>query len=169
MYVGSEIIKERDSEKSSTNYTYELIAFDPGNAGYGVSESPIFKKIFRPPYIIRTFGADSPLVSPVTLLLNAQLQKKSIPGQNDTEWYETNMKWYRLSMKTEVWTPKKLYKSRQLPLRKSLSQSSDQNSSWIMNLEENSCRNHESLRHKPQESWISRFKWFRFNPRERSD
>ena len=34
-----------------------------------------------------------------------------------------------------------------------------------MNLEENSCRNHESLRQKRQESWISRFKWFRFKPR----
>ena len=32
-----------------------------------------------------------------------------------------------------------------------------------MNL--NSCRNHESLRQKRQESWISRFKWFRFYPR----
>ena len=28
----------------------------------------------------------------------------------------------------------------------------------------NSCRNHESLRQKRQESWISRFKWFRFYP-----
>ena len=27
-------------------YTYELIAFDPGNEGYGVSESPLF--IFFP-------------------------------------------------------------------------------------------------------------------------
>ena len=34
-----------------------------------------------------------------------------------------------------------------------------------MNLKENSCRNHESLRQKRQESWISRFKWFRFKPR----
>ena len=30
-----------------------------------------------------------------------------------------------------------------LPLGKSVSQSGDQNSSWIMNLEENYCRNHE--------------------------
>ena len=29
--------------KSSTKYTYKLVAFDPGNAGYGVSESPIFQ------------------------------------------------------------------------------------------------------------------------------
>ena len=28
------------------------------------------------PYIIRAFGADSPLVSPVTLVLNVQLQEK---------------------------------------------------------------------------------------------
>ena len=34
-----------------------------------------------------------------------------------------------------------------------------------MNLEENSCRNHESLKQKRQESWISRFKWSRFYPR----
>ena len=37
----------------------------------------------EPPYIIRTFGADSTLVSPVTLVLNVQLQKNSIPGQNE--------------------------------------------------------------------------------------
>ena len=58
------------------------IAFDPGNAGYVVSESPIF--IFfsfpgehapKPPNIIRAFGADSRLVSPVTLVFNVQLQK----------------------------------------------------------------------------------------------
>ena len=29
----------------------------------------------EPPYIIRTFGADNTLVSPVTLVLNVQLQK----------------------------------------------------------------------------------------------
>ena len=50
----------------------------------------------------------------------------------------------------ERWTPKKQYKNE---------------SSWIMNLEENYCRNHESSRQKRQESWISRFKWFRFYPR----
>ena len=37
----------------------------------------------EPPYIIRTFGADSTLVSPVTLVVNVQLQKNSIPGQNE--------------------------------------------------------------------------------------
>ena len=34
--------EERYSEKSSTKYTFELIAFDSGNVGYDVSESPIF-------------------------------------------------------------------------------------------------------------------------------
>ena len=34
--------EERYSEKSSTKYTYELIALDSGNVGYGVSECPIF-------------------------------------------------------------------------------------------------------------------------------
>ena len=34
--------EERYSEKSSTKYTYELIAFASGNVGYGVSESQIF-------------------------------------------------------------------------------------------------------------------------------
>ena len=29
----------------------------------------------EPPYLIRAFGADSTLVSPVTLVLNVQLQK----------------------------------------------------------------------------------------------
>ena len=37
----------------------------------------------EPPYIIRTFGADSTLVSPVTLVRNVQLQKNTIPGQNE--------------------------------------------------------------------------------------
>ena len=41
----------------------------------------------------------------------------------------------------------------------------DKKSSWIMNLEENFSKNHESFRQKRQESWISRFKWFRFIPR----
>ena len=41
----------------------------------------------------------------------------------------------------------------------------DQKSSWVINLKENSCKNHESLRQKRQESRISRFKWFRFCPR----
>ena len=37
----------------------------------------------EPHYIIRTFGADSTLVSPVTLVLNVQLLKNSIRGQNE--------------------------------------------------------------------------------------
>ena len=41
----------------------------------------------------------------------------------------------------------------------------DQKSSWVMNLKENSCKNHESLGQKRQESRISRFKWFLFCPR----
>ena len=71
----------------------------------------------------------------------------------------------------KVWTPKKetIQNETKLPLWKSLSQSGDQNSSWIMNLEEHSPRSHKSLRQKRQESWISRFKWFRFYPWERSN
>ena len=48
--------------------------FDPGNAGYGVSESPIFQNFPGgacpgPPYIIRGIGPDSLFVSPVTWCL----------------------------------------------------------------------------------------------------
>ena len=43
LYLGLGIMSNRDSEKSSTKYRNELIVFDPGNAGYGVSESPISK------------------------------------------------------------------------------------------------------------------------------
>ena len=46
MYFGSAIMNN-ETEKSSTKYTYEFIAFDPGNVGYGVYESPIFKIFFR--------------------------------------------------------------------------------------------------------------------------
>ena len=40
---------------------YKLVVFDPGNAGYGVSESPIFQNFPGehapgPPYIIRDSG-----------------------------------------------------------------------------------------------------------------
>ena len=63
LYFGSGIMNNKlDSEKSSTKYTYELIAFDSGDAGYGVSESPIFKFFFPgehapgPSYIISAFG-----------------------------------------------------------------------------------------------------------------
>ena len=46
-----------------------------------ISESPMFNFFFHgkhvpePPYIVRACGADSTLVSPVTLVLNVQLQK----------------------------------------------------------------------------------------------
>ena len=66
-----------------------------------VSESLIFKRFSGGacpsglPYIIRAFGAESLLVSPVTLVLNVQLQTKTpyqvktipsdmIPIRNDT-------------------------------------------------------------------------------------
>ena len=129
-----------------------------------------FQKCFRGskppdhPYIIRAFGADSPLVSPVTLVLNVQFQKKknSTPGQKG--WLYRA--WMKTEQLTEVWTPKKLYKTRLSChwdwIIKSIG---DQKSSWIMNLEEKFCRNHESLRQKRQESWISRFKRFRFYSR----
>ena len=81
------------------------------------------------------------------LVLNVQLQKISMPKQN--EW------WY------QVWMKQKFEHQRIQNVTKSIG---DQKSSWIMNL--NSCRNHESLRRKRQKSWmISRFKWFRFYPR----
>ena len=129
------------------------------------------------PYIICAFRTDSPLVSSVTLVLNVQLQKNSltaaIPGQNVSEWYDTDMKWFRLWMKTEVWTPKKLCKMRLSCywswVTKSLSQSGDQKSSRIMNLQENSCRNHDyqdsndsaSTPEKDQtspETWVCNFR-----------
>ena len=89
-----------DSEKSSTKYTYELIAFDPGNAGYRVSESPIFNNPPPLPYIIRAFGADSPLVSPVTLCLMFSFRKTPCGDKtNDdtkSEWSKSlNTKEYK--------------------------------------------------------------------------
>ena len=68
------------NETLRTKYTYELIAFHLGNAGYGVSEGPIFKFVSggtcpRTPHIIRAFRADSQLVSSNNLVLNVQLQK----------------------------------------------------------------------------------------------
>ena len=118
----------------------------------GVSESPIFKNFSGgacpgPHYIIRAFGADSPLVSPVTLVPNVHtlcsVTKKKIENRS-------------------LNTKKTIQNETMLPLKKSIG---DQKSSWIMNLEENFSKNHESLRQKRQESWISRFKWFRFIPR----
>ena len=75
---------------------YELIAFDSGNDGYGLSESPIFN-FFKgehapgPPCIMRAFGADSPLVSPVRLVLNVQEQKnpyldKTVNDDTEKQW-----------------------------------------------------------------------------------
>ena len=91
-----------------------------------------FQTFFRgsmPPYIIRVFGADSPLVSPVTLVLNVQFHTRtkrmiipSLDGNRSLNTKET------------------LQNETTLPLRKSLSQKS----SWIVNLEEKFCRNHES-------------------------
>ena len=71
----SGIMNNETLRKAQQNTMYELTAFDQGNAGYGVYESPIFKNFFRgkmppdPPYIIRAFGTDNPLVSPITLCL----------------------------------------------------------------------------------------------------
>ena len=90
-----------------------------------------FQTFFRgsmPPYIIRVFGADSPLVSPVTLVLNVQFhtwtKRMIIPSLDGNRSLNTK------ETKNET----------TLPLTKSLSQKS----SWIMNLEEKFCRNHES-------------------------
>ena len=109
------------------------------------------------PYLIRAFGANSPLVSLITLCLMFSYKKihaKTIRIPNLNE--------------TEVWTPKNTKRDYRnvAPEKIIKSIGDDQKSSWIMNLEENSCRNHESLRQKRQESWISRFKWFRFYPRD---
>ena len=46
LYFGSGI----KNNETLTKYTYELIAFDPGNAGCGVSESHIFKHFFPGEY-----------------------------------------------------------------------------------------------------------------------
>ena len=100
---------------------------------------------FQPPYIISAFGADSTLVSPVTLCLMFSYIKNSMPRQN--EW------WYQVWMK-QKFEHQRIQNETKLSLRKSLNQKVIKKSSWIMNLEENSCRNHESLRQKRQESWI---------------
>ena len=55
---------ETQRKAQQNTVTYKLVVFDPGNAGYGVSESQ-FSKIFLvehapgPPYIIRGIRADS--------------------------------------------------------------------------------------------------------------
>ena len=83
--------------KAQQNTRIGLIAFDPGNVGYGVYESPIFKNFCRgtwpgTPYIIRAFGVDSPLVSPITLCLmfsykklHAKTKRMMIPSLNEAE------------------------------------------------------------------------------------
>ena len=78
LYFGSGITNDESLRKAQQN-RYELIAFDPGIAGYGVSASQNLNCLFfpgehapGPPHIIRAFEADSPLVSPVTLVLNVQ-------------------------------------------------------------------------------------------------
>ena len=73
-------IMNNESLRKAQQNRYELIAFDPGIEGYGVSASPNFSFFFRgnmppdPPIIIirASLEADSPLVSPVTLVLNVQ-------------------------------------------------------------------------------------------------
>ena len=99
-----------DSEKSSTKYTYELIAFDQGNAGYGVSESPIFNP--RPLYNSCIRGWQSACFSS-NLVLNVQLQKNSMRRQN--EW------WYQVWMK-QKFEHQIIQNETKLSLRKSLNQ-----------------------------------------------
>ena len=113
--------------------------------------------VLGPPCITNAFGADNRLVSTVIWYL-MQLQKNSIPEQN--EW------WYRVWTKQKFGHQKKHYKTKlNCATEKIVKSIGDEKSSWIMNLEENSCRNHESSRQKRQESWISKLKWFRFYPR----
>ena len=61
--------------------------------------------------------------------------------------------WYLSLNEAEVRTPK-IQNVTKLPPEKIIKSIGDQKSSWIMNLEENSWRNHESLRQKRQESWV---------------
>ena len=104
----------------------------PGNAEYGVSESLSFKNFPGPRTPVynscirgwQSAGFSSNLLQNL-VRLNIQFQKNSIPRQN--EW------WYRVLMKEKFWTQKRI---------------GDQKSLWIMNLEENSCRNRESWRQK---------------------
>ena len=111
------------------------------------------------PYIIRAFGANSPLVSPITLCLMFIYKK-----------HHAKTKWMMIPSlnEAEVWTPKNTKRDYRNVAPEKIIKSivDDQKSSWIMSLEENSCRNHESLRQKRQELWISRFKWFCFYPRD---
>ena len=68
---------------------YKLVVFDPGNAGYGVSESPIFQlfpgeNANGPPYIIRGIGADSVFVSSVAWYLTFSYNLKQPPYLRQT-------------------------------------------------------------------------------------
>ena len=81
---------------------------DPENAGYGISESPIFKKHFLGehspgppppppsppsyPYIIRAFGADRPFLSPVTWYLMFSYKKTPYPDKTNDD---TESEWSR--------------------------------------------------------------------------
>jgi len=71
-----------------------------GNAGHGISESAEFSNIFPwerapGPPIIRAFGTDNPLVSPVTLVLNVQLQNTPyLDKTND----DTEKQWSQIYM-----------------------------------------------------------------------
>ena len=47
----------------------------------------------EPPYLIRAFGADSTLVSPVTLVLNVQLQKTPYLDKMN---YDTEKQWSKI-------------------------------------------------------------------------
>ena len=93
------------------------------------------------------------------LVLNVQLPKETLYLDQPND--DTESGWSRSLNAEET-----IQKETKLPLRKIIKSIDDQKSSWIMNLEENSCRNHESFRQKRQELWISRFKWFRFYPRQ---
>ena len=75
---------------------FSALKIPAGNAEYGVSESPIFKHFPggacpRTPNILRPFGADSPLVSPVTWYF--MVSYKSNSGSRQNGWL------YRVWMK----------------------------------------------------------------------
>ena len=142
--------------KAQLKYTYELIAFDPGNAGYGVSESPIFKTFSggtcsRTPQYNSCIRDWQSACFSNNRVLSVQLQKYSMPRQN--EW------WYQVWIK-QKFEHQRIQNETKLPLRKSLSQkvmirSLRESRIWILV---------RIMNQKRQESWISRFKWFRFYP-----
>ena len=86
-------------EKLSTKYTHKLVTFDPGKAGYDVSESPVFQNYSpgacpRTPYTIRVIGADSRLVSQVTWCLMFSYKKKKTLYLDETN-DDTESGWSR--------------------------------------------------------------------------